>query len=241
MSFSSPWLLVMKASRVSMAILDATSPALWPPIPSHTAYRFVSGFTRTLSSLSFRRRPTSVFPNASSINSPPPRAARAAGRKIGAKNNGAGRRGSRFGRAHGRAHLAHRALHPHQHGAGHDVVADVELRHLRDGGHARGVRVGEAVAGVDHEAELAAQLRRIHDLAEGGLAGSIVAGVGVGRGVDLQGAGSDAMALLDLLQVGIDEEADPDPAVLDHLDPRAQVHAVEHHVQAALRGELLPP
>ena len=37
MSFSSPALLRMKASRVSMAILEATSPALWPPIPSQTA------------------------------------------------------------------------------------------------------------------------------------------------------------------------------------------------------------
>ena len=37
MSFSSPALLRTKASRVSMAILEATSPALWPPMPSHTA------------------------------------------------------------------------------------------------------------------------------------------------------------------------------------------------------------
>ena len=35
-SFSTP-LLSMKAAIVSIAILEATSPALWPPIPSQTA------------------------------------------------------------------------------------------------------------------------------------------------------------------------------------------------------------
>src|SRR5688572_10096889 len=127
MSFSSPWLLAMNACSVSIAILEATSPALWPPMPSHTAYRFVSRSIRRLSSFSLRRRPTSVLPNASIMNSP--------GRRCRARIP------SRLGPPQHGDHLPDGALHADEHRAGDDVVPDVQLRDLRYRGHARSVRV----------------------------------------------------------------------------------------------------
>ena len=52
---------LMKPAIVSTAIREATSPAWWPPMPSHTA-RMPSP-TRMLSSFRWRRLPTSVRPH----------------------------------------------------------------------------------------------------------------------------------------------------------------------------------
>src|SRR5580765_4229712 len=134
MSFSSPALLRMNAARVSIASLEATSPALCPPMPSQTAKRLVSGSTRKLSSFSLRRRPTSVWPYDSSIGPFP-------GGSVWSLEYGLWYEWST--RPHRLLHLAHRTLHPDQHRAGHDVVADVELAHLGVGGDGPHVVVGQ--------------------------------------------------------------------------------------------------
>src|SRR5512143_1123584 len=103
-SFSTA-LLVMKAEIVSMAMREATSPALWPPMPSHTAYRLVSGETRKLSSFTFRRRPTSVRPYASIME-----VGSAYGLSREASNPAAASGPHRV------RHLAHGALHAHEEG-----------------------------------------------------------------------------------------------------------------------------
>src|SRR6185295_18610795 len=165
MSFSSPALFRMKAARVSIASLEATSPALCPPMPSQTAKRLVSGSTRKLSSFSLRRRPTSVWPYDSSMD--PFRGGvrpREYGLCRGRSNVGEAVFASAA--AHGFAHLADRALHAHEDRAGHDVVADVQLADLGQGRHRAHVLVGEAVAGLDGQAQLAAEPRRVQGLAQ---------------------------------------------------------------------------
>src|SRR6185503_4026735 len=119
--------------------------------------RCVSLSTRKLSSLSLRRRPTSVLPNASIIT--PPSASPFRAGAYGVWLLGSTRA------AHGFGHLAHGALHAHEHGAGHDGVADVQLADLGQRRHAPHVLVVEAVAGVHQESQLAAQLGRVLDLA----------------------------------------------------------------------------
>src|SRR6185503_9546177 len=206
MSFSSPALLRTKAESVSMAILEATSPALCPPMPSHTANRLTSVSTTKLSSLSFRRRPTSVCPIASSMPLSPfsPWVPLGYGLPPGPSTNGPRRRAQHL------HHLAHRALHAHQHRPGHDVVADVELADLGEGGDGADVPVGQAVAGVDEQSQLAAQPRGVDDEAQGGLPRALVPRLGVGRGVDLDGGDPDLVRLLDLLEVGVHEQAHVD-------------------------------
>src|SRR5512143_2226648 len=228
-SFSTA-LLVMKAEIVSIAMREATSPALWPPMPSHTAYRLVSGETRKLSSFTLRRRPTSVRPYASIMEVGP-----AYGLSPNASNPPAA------GRPHGLGHLPDRALHAHEEGPGHDGVADVELGDLGEGGDLGDVAVVQAVPGVHHEAELAAEPRGVRHLAERGLAGAGVAGLGPGGGVDLDRPGVELVGLLDLLELGVHEEAHVDPRVLQRLDGGADLHAVEHDVEPALGRDLLPP
>ena len=118
-------------------------------------------------------------------------------------------------------HLPHRPLHAHQHRPGHDVVADVQLGDLGDGGDGAHVVVGEAVAGVHGQAQLARQAGGVHHLAQGGLARPLVARVRVGGGVDLDRARVELVRLLHLLEVGVHEQADLDAALLQRLHDRA--------------------
>src|SRR4029453_6863825 len=231
MSFSSPWLLRMNAATVSMARREAPLPALWPPTPSQTANRLWSVSTRRLSSLSLRRRPTSVRPCASSMEFRASGTASAGDAAVPcdvtprSKDRGTARgwstsacrcgsaRTTRRDAPHPLDHLAHGALHADQDRAGHDAVADVELADLRLRGDRAHVLVGQPVAGVHGQAQPAPPPRRVHEAAQRRLARLGVARVGVGGGVELDRLRVELVRLLDLLQVGVDEEADLDAAV----------------------------
>ena len=88
-------------------------------------------------------------------------------------------------------------------------------RSSREGGDRADVVVGEAVAGVDLEAERVGEGRHVGQAGElvrlrGGVAGE--AGLAVGAGVELDHRRADAVRGLDLPAVGGDEDRDAEPA-----------------------------
>ena len=97
------------------------------------------------------------------------------------------------------------------------------------------------MAGVDGESQLAAESRRVHGLAQRRVPALIVAGVGIGGGVDLDRVGVYPVGLLHLLEVRVHEDAHADATLLEHLHGRLELHAVEDDVEATLGRDLLPP
>ena len=66
-------------------------------------------------------------------------------------------------------------------------------------------------------------------------------GVRPGGGVDLDRPRVELVGLLDLLELGVHEQADLDPGLLQRLHHGPDLDAVEHHVEAALGRQLLAP
>ena len=50
-------------------------------------------------------------------------------------------------------HIPHRPFQPYQNGAGHDAVADAQLRYLRDIGDPTDIKVVETMPGLHLQAE----------------------------------------------------------------------------------------
>src|SRR5258706_3429277 len=117
-------------------------------------------------------------------------------------------------------------------------MADVQLLDLGDGGNAVDVAVVEAVAGQDDQSHLPRGLGCRGDLLQLRWPGAALPRVSVLAGIDLDLRGPDALALPDLVEIGIDEDRDIDAGVEQLTDDLLQVAGVQHDVEAALGGDL---
>src|SRR5258706_13957924 len=139
-----------------------------------------------------------------------------------------------------RLHLAHGALDSDERGAGHDGVADVELLDLRDGDDGRDVDVGPTVARSGPAPQLVPRPRRVHHLVQ--LEGTelFAPGGGVLSGVDLDDARVDLGDRLDLVEIGVHENTDGEPALPEGPDDPLEVALIQDDVQASFGADLLP-
>src|SRR5258708_6715977 len=118
-------------------------------------------------------------------------------------------------------------------------MAYVQLLDLGDGRDTVDVAVVEAMAGQDDQSHLPRGLGRRGDLLQFWRPGAAFPGVSVLAGIDLDFRTPDALALPDLIEIGIDEDGDVDGGVEQLADDLLQVAGVQHDIEAALGGDLV--
>ena len=122
-------------------------------------------------------------------------------------------------RVHQLAHPPHRRLQPDEHRLADQVVADVELGELRDGGDRLDVVVSQAVPGVRLDAVLGGERGHVGDLLQ--LDRDLLAlGMRVFAGVELDHRRAEPQRGFELALVGGDEQADADAGVEQARDDR---------------------
>src|SRR5258708_3389903 len=116
-------------------------------------------------------------------------------------------RGGRFSWIHERLHRAHSLVDPAEQRTANDAVADVEFMQVRDGADLRDVDVIDAMAGVDDQPGGVRLLRTLDDALDPTRASVAVSGVALGPGGQLGPRRLQIGPKLDLLRLGVDEEA----------------------------------
>src|SRR5919202_479660 len=146
------------------------------------------------------------------------------------------------------AHLADGLGEAGEDGAGDDVVADVELGDLGDGGDLRDVAVGQPVAGGDVQAVLRGERGGLAQAVEFGGDAHAPLGVdgaraerrlGVGGRAELDLLRARLVRRLDLARLGVYEEADEEAVVAQAVDRAADRVEAGDGVQAALGRDLV--
>ena len=132
-----------------------------------------------------------------------------------------------------------RRLHADHHRAADDAVADVELLDLRDRRDRRDVAIGEPVARMDRQAHVGGVARGAAQLRERRIA--LSPGVGVSAGVQLDRRHAEVLGRVERGEIGIDEEADPDPGLVQPPDGLAHARVRPREIEPALGGHFLPP
>ncbi len=118
-------------------------------------------------------------------------------------------------------------------------MADVQLVEVRDGADFGDVDVIDAVAGVDDEAERVGLRGSDAEALELIGAGGAVVGVGVGAGVQLDPGRVQFLRQVDLVLVGVDEEAGFDAGGVHGVGDARNLVAELHDIEPALGGDLL--
>ena len=110
-------------------------------------------------------------------------------------------------------HPPNRPLEPPEHRVRDDRVADVQLFDLRNGGHWTDIQIGEPVSGMDREPRFPGVAGRALELGE--RAAALAPGMGVPSRVQLHGRDAQGGGAVDGAGVGVDEEGNADPGVLE--------------------------
>ena len=119
-------------------------------------------------------------------------------------------------------------------------MADVELLHPFNRRHRLHVLIGEAMAGIDPQAQAAGHKRALGQACQ--LARLVApGGFGVTAGVQLHPAAAAGGTGLELGGIGIDEQADADAGVLQTAHQVLESRQLGGHVEAAFGGDLLAP
>lgn len=122
--------------------------------------------------------------------------------------------------------------------AAHDTVPDIEFLDLRDRRDGGDVPVGQAVAGVDGEAERPRMSRGGAKLIQGRrIVGPVV---GVATGVEFHRGDPERRGLVEHPVVRVEEETDPGAGVHEPCNGVAQGGAVRGEIQSPFGGHLLP-
>lgn len=137
-------------------------------------------------------------------------------------------------------HFAHGGLEPDEQGAANNRVARIEgfeVRHDPDGG---GVLVVQSVAGIDAQAERVRQCCRLDELLDFRCRVSGGPGVGIGAGVEFDKIGADLCRRANLVEVGINKEADDDAGPAEPGDGEPERGCGRTDVQTAFSGDFGP-
>ena len=117
-------------------------------------------------------------------------------------------------------------------------MADVELLHPFNRCHRLHVLIGEAVAGIDPQAQAAGNKAAFAQ--PGQREGLLVpGGLGIGARMQLHPAGAGGLAGLELQLISIHKQAHPHACVLEPADQAGEVVPLAAHIQSPFGGHLL--
>jgi hypothetical protein len=118
-------------------------------------------------------------------------------------------------------------------------VPDVELLDLRDGGDRGDVPVGQSVARVDEESHIGRVARRPAQLVERPVV--LAPAVRVAARVQLDRRHAEVLGCVQGGKLRVDEEADPDPRLVQPANRVAQPRTGAAQIETALGGDFLSP